>query len=113
FMNSLTVIQASQGLATFIKQDYRGPGQPSIVIGHDARHNSHEFAVLAARAFEAMDIHVYWYGNVCPTPFVPFAVIQKRATAGVMITASHVSPNPLVLFFSPCPANSLQNPAPD
>lgn len=91
FMNSLTVIQASQGLARFIKQRHQGPGEPTVVIGRDARHNSHKFAMLAARAFEAQGIHVFWYGSSCPTPFVPFAVIQKHATAGVMITASHVS----------------------
>lgn len=92
FMNSLTVIQASQGLAKYIKQSHKGRGHPSVVIGRDARHNSHKFAMLAARAFEAEGIHVWWYSNVSPTPFVPFAVLYKHATAGVMITASHVSP---------------------
>jgi phosphoglucomutase len=91
FMNSLTVIQASQGLAKFIKQGHKGPGEPSVVIGCDARHNSHDFAILATRAFEEQGIYVWWYGMPLPTPFVPFAILKKRATAGVMITASHVS----------------------
>ncbi|KAL1958513.1 hypothetical protein VTO42DRAFT_4377 [Malbranchea cinnamomea] len=92
FMNSLTVIEASQGLAKFIKQIYQGPGQPSVVIGRDARHNSKKFADLAANAFVAEGIHVWWFDNISPTPFVPFAVLQKGATAGVMITASHNPP---------------------
>ncbi|KAM5490568.1 hypothetical protein MaudMau93_002372 [Microsporum audouinii] len=88
-MNSLTVIQASQGLAKFVKATHQGTEQPSVVIGRDARHNSRKFAFLAANAFEAEGIHVWWYDNVNPTPFVPFAVLLKKANAGVMVTASH------------------------
>ncbi|KAK2747909.1 Phosphoglucomutase-3 [Myotisia sp. PD_48] len=88
-MNSLTVIEASQGLAKYITATYQGPGRPSVVIGYDARHNSHKFAFLAANAFGAADINVLWYEQVTPTPLVPFAVLLKKATAGVMITASH------------------------
>ncbi|KAK2845267.1 hypothetical protein FQN49_005882, partial [Arthroderma sp. PD_2] len=42
-MNSLTVIQASQGLAKFIKETHQGAERPSVVIGRDARHNSRKF----------------------------------------------------------------------
>lgn len=91
-MNALTVIQASQGLAKFITESHHGTEKPSVVIGRDARHNSQKFALLAANAFEAAGIHVWWFDNVVPTPFVPFTVLLKKATAGVMVTASHVSP---------------------
>ncbi|KAK2794204.1 Phosphoglucomutase-3 [Onygenales sp. PD_10] len=89
FMNGLTVIQASQGLAKFIKQSHQGPEPATIVIGRDARYNSKKFAALAANAFEAEGIHVLWYQSVSPTPLVPFGVLVKGASAGVMVTASH------------------------
>jgi phosphoglucomutase len=90
-MNSVTVIQASQGLAKFIKETYRSSEQPAVVIGHNARHNSKKFAALSVNSFSAVGIQVWWYGRASPTPFVPYGVILKRATATVMITASHVS----------------------
>jgi phosphoglucomutase len=90
-MNSLTVIQASQGLAKYIEQQYPELTSCGVVIGHDARHNSAKFAALAANAFTALEIPVWWYGNSNATPLVPYGVISLGAVAGVMITASHVS----------------------
>ncbi|OJD13442.1 hypothetical protein AJ78_06095 [Emergomyces pasteurianus Ep9510] len=89
-MNALTVIQASQGLAKFIKRSHQQLSeQPSVIIGRDARHNSKKFAMLAANAFAAEGIRVLWYQNAAPTPMVPFGVLRHRAAGGVMITASH------------------------
>ncbi|KAJ5668196.1 uncharacterized protein N7477_006766, partial [Penicillium maclennaniae] len=90
-MNSLTVIQASQGLAKYIQ------GRPEIapkgvVIGHDARHNSDRFAVLAANAFIALGIPVWFFDQAGPTPMVPFGVSFFEAAAGIMVTASHNPP---------------------
>lgn len=89
-MNSLTVIQASQGLARFLQQSHSGDEPACVVLGHDARHNSGRFAALAANAFDAVGIKVWWYPTNCPTPHVPFGILVKHAAAGVMVTASHV-----------------------
>ncbi|PGH35265.1 phosphoglucomutase, partial [[Emmonsia] crescens] len=97
-MNALTIIQASQGLAKFIKRSYQlsqsqsqsqEPQQPSVIIGRDARHNSKKFAMLAANAFAAEGIRVLWYQSAGPTPLVPFGVLRHGTTGGVMVTASH------------------------
>lgn len=92
FMNSLTVIQASQGLARFVKEAHEGTEPPSVVIGRDARHNSEKFARLAANAFESEGIRVFRFNTFTPTPFVPYSVLLKKVSAGVMITASHNPP---------------------
>lgn len=47
------------------------------------------FAELTAAAFVQKDIPVYLYSDLCPTPFVPFAVSLFGCAAGVMVTASH------------------------
>ncbi|KAG2026789.1 hypothetical protein GB937_001579, partial [Aspergillus fischeri] len=88
-MNSLTVIQASQGLAKYIRDNHSDIAPNGVVIGHDARHNSAKFAALAANAFIAMRIPVWYYSESTLTPSVPFGVTHLRAAAGVMITASH------------------------
>ncbi|KAF4207218.1 hypothetical protein CNMCM8980_006236 [Aspergillus fumigatiaffinis] len=88
-MNSLTVVQASQGLAKYIRDKHSDIASNGVVIGHDARHNSAKFAALAANAFIAMKIPVWYYSESSLTPSVPFGVTHLRAAAGVMITASH------------------------
>ncbi|EEQ91414.1 phosphoglucomutase [Blastomyces dermatitidis ER-3] len=94
-MNGLTVIQASQGLAKYIKMSYQQSSSqeseqpPSVIIGRDARYNSKQFAMLAANAFAAEGIRVLWYQNAGPTPLVPFGVLKNPGAWGVMVTASH------------------------
>ncbi|OGM41217.1 phosphoglucomutase [Aspergillus bombycis] len=88
-MNSLTVIQASQGLAKYLKEKHTDSASGGVVIGHDARHNSAKFAALAANAFISQQIPVWFYSEPSVTPSVPFGVTHLKAAAGIMITASH------------------------
>lgn len=87
-MNSLTVIQASQGLAEYLLKTNLDVKTQGVVIGRDARHNSDKFAKLVAAVFVAKAIPVKWLGQV-HTPLVPYTVDHLGAAAGVMITASH------------------------
>lgn len=94
-MNSVTVLQASQGLAQYILDQpefhLQGPPDkiPTVVIGFDARHNSEKFARLTAAAFLAKGFGVLWFGKPTHTPLVPFSVDRYGAATGIMITASH------------------------
>lgn len=88
-MNSLTVIQASQGLAAYLLETEENVKTRGVVIGRDARHNSEKFAKLTAAAFVAKGIKVWWLEIPTHTPLVPFGVRELNAVAGVMITASH------------------------
>lgn len=88
-MNSLTVIQASQGLAAYLLKTEENVKKRGVVIGRDARHNSEKFAKLTAAAFVAKGIKVWWYEEPSHTPMVPFGVRELEAAAGIMITASH------------------------
>lgn len=88
-MNSVTVIQTSQGLAEYLLQNVPDTKHHGVVIGRDARRNSEKFAKLTAASFAAKGIKVWWLEPSVSTPLVPFGVRQLRAVAGIMITASH------------------------
>lgn len=88
-LNSLTIIQTSQGLAEYLIKAETNARSAGVVIGHDARYNSDKFAKLTGAAFIAKGIRVWWYEDLVHTPMVPFAVQSLEAAAGVMITASH------------------------
>ena len=82
-MNIYVVAKASQGLA-----DHLGAGS-SVVIGYDSRIKSDVFAEAAAGVFAANGIKVHFWPELNPVPTVSFATRYLRASAGVMITASH------------------------
>lgn len=82
-MNSYVVAKASQGLA-----NYLGRGA-SVVIGYDSRIKSDVFAKVAASVFAANGIQVHIWPELLPVPTVSFAARKLKASAGVMITASH------------------------
>lgn len=88
-LNSLTIVQTSQGLADYILRNDSGSAAAGIVVGYDARHNSKKFAELAATVFITKGIKVWWYEDLAHTPMVPFGVKTLHAAAGIMVTASH------------------------
>jgi len=86
-MNELTVLQASQGLSSYVKASFKG--DIAVVVGYDGRHNSHVFATRTAAAFLAKGIHVHLFSKIVPTPYVAYAVSRLKCAVGVMVTASH------------------------
>ncbi|KAL5511802.1 hypothetical protein ACEPAH_5020 [Sanghuangporus vaninii] len=88
-MNDLIVIQASQGLCSYVLREIPNAASRGIVVGHDHRHHSEEWARLVAMVFLNKGFRVYLYRRLVHTPLVPFAVSKLHAACGVMITASH------------------------
>ncbi|CAF1065233.1 unnamed protein product [Didymodactylos carnosus] len=89
-MNDLTVIQATQGFLRYLQQEFKGDlSSAGVVIGFDARHNSHRFAQLVAALFVCEDVKCYLFNTTVPTPFIPFSVKYLNCKAGIMVTASH------------------------
>lgn len=69
-MNDLTVLQASQGLAIYIENNVQDAKKRGIVIGHDHRHHSLDFARLTAFAFIQRGFKVWYYKELVHTPLV-------------------------------------------
>jgi phosphomannomutase len=85
-MNRVLVGQAAAGLAAFLLG--REPN-PSVVIGYDGRHNSAVFARDTAELMQGAGVQATLLPRLLPTPVLAFAVRFLRASAGVMVTASH------------------------
>jgi phosphomannomutase len=63
-----------------------------IVIGYDNRRNSDTFALQAAEVLRGLGWRVFLSQESCPTPAVSLAVVERKAAAGIVITASHNPP---------------------
>jgi phosphomannomutase len=60
-----------------------------VVIGYDTRFLSPESARLAAETCATAGVPVFLADRPTPTPAVSFAVVDRQAAGGIMITASH------------------------
>ena len=86
-MNKYTVGMATQGLANYIKAHVEGAA--SVCISHDSRNNSRLFAEISAQVLANNGIKVYLFDSLRPTPELSYSIRLKKATAGIMVTASH------------------------
>ena len=86
-MNKYTVGMATQGLANYIKAHVSGAA--SVCISHDSRNNSRLFAEISAEVLSNNGIKVYLFEELRPTPELSYSIRLKKATAGIMVTASH------------------------
>jgi phosphoglucomutase len=88
-INTRTIGEAAQALCQFI--DVRGEQarQGGVVVGHEARRGSTDFARVCSEVFAANGIRSMRFEGVRSTPEISFAVRYLKATAGVQITASH------------------------
>ena len=86
-MNKYTVGMATQGLANYIKAHVKG--EASVCISYDARNNSELFAKISADVLSNNGIKVYLFDALRPTPELSYSIRAKKATAGIMVTASH------------------------
>lgn len=69
-----------------------GLADKGLVIGHDRRFLSRRFAELVAEVAAGNGIRVLLTDRYAPTPAVSWAVRERGAGGGIMITASHNPP---------------------
>jgi len=60
-----------------------------VCIGYDTRFGSRSFAKVVAEVMALAGIPVLFANKITPTPELSFAVRERKAAGGVMITSSH------------------------
>lgn len=86
-MNRFIIARATKALAKTIIDN--GKKDKGIVIAHDSRLFSKEFAKLAAMVMASNGIKAYLFEDLRPTPELSFAVRYLNTASGINITASH------------------------
>jgi len=88
-MNIYTVGMATQGLANYMKINFKDIETPKVAIAHDCRNNSRLFAKTVANIFSANGFYAFLFESLRPTPELSFAIRSFKCQGGVVITASH------------------------
>jgi phosphomannomutase len=91
-MNRETVRRASAGLAAFVVDRRRLAGagaEGTVLVGHDARHCSAQFARDAAAVFAGAGLRGLLIDGPVPTPVLAHHARAIEADTAVMVTASH------------------------
>ncbi len=91
-MNIYTVAKASKGFADYICSKGEKAKEDGIVIAHDNRRMSREFAEVTAGVLAANGIKSYLFESLRTTPELSFSVRYLGCFGGVVITASHNPP---------------------
>lgn len=80
----------AQAIADFVREE--NDADPYVVIGFDTRFLSDRYAAEVARVMAANNVQTWLARADTPTPAVSYTVVNKKAAAGIMITASHNAP---------------------
>ncbi len=92
--NNLRLV--AQAIADYVRREGPTPvgegRDPEVVIGFDTRFLSDRYATEVARVMAGNGIVAWLTRADAPTPAISYSVTDKRAAAGIMITASHNPP---------------------
>ncbi|MGZ5021774.1 MAG: phospho-sugar mutase, partial [Chthoniobacterales bacterium] len=95
-MNFYNIARATRGLVGYLHDWFAKqqlPGKPKIVIAYDTRFFSRDFCALAAKVAAENGADACVFAGPRSTPELSFAVRYLRASAGIVITASHNPPH--------------------
>ncbi len=90
-INTYTIRRATKALSLEVLANDKS-GNPKICISYDSRIRSYELAKDAAEVMAFHGIKVHIYKRLNPVAMLSFAVRYFKASAGIMVTASHNPP---------------------
>ena len=87
FTNVRIVAQATADYFKTLKHKNK-----NIIVGYDMRYMSEKYAEISAKVLAGNGFSVTLSKRAVSTPVVSWAVVDRQALAGIMITASHNPP---------------------
>lgn len=84
------VRRCAQGFASYMSR--HGKKGELIVVGHDKRFQSENFAMAAAEVLAGNGFRVLLTNGPTPTPVIAYSVVNNSAAGAINITASHNPP---------------------
>jgi phosphomannomutase len=87
-----TIRLVARAIARRVRADAGGQSGPHLLVGHDTRFLSREFARTAAETIAGEGLQVSLTSTFAPTPAFSYAVVRLGAAGAVVITASHNPP---------------------
>src|SRR5271170_4041316 len=78
---------AARAIAHYVRE--HEDAKAGVCIGHDTRFGSRSFAKVVAEVLAEAGIPVALASGITPTPALSWAVRDRKAAGGVMITSSH------------------------
>lgn len=88
--NNLRLV--AQAIADYVRTEGGNGHGPEVVIGFDTRFLSDRYATEVARVMAGNGIVAWLTRADAPTPAISYSVVERKAAAGIMITASHNPP---------------------
>lgn len=85
------VRRCTQGFASYLLKN--GKKGEWVVVGHDKRFQSENFALAASEVLSGNGFHVHLTNGATPTPVISYSVVDKKAVGALNITASHNPPS--------------------
>jgi len=84
------VRRCAQGFASYLLE--KGKKDEWVVVGHDKRFGSENFAATVAEVLAGNGLNVHLTDGATPTPVIAYSVVNLKACGAVNITASHNPP---------------------
>jgi phosphomannomutase len=78
---------AARAIALYVLE--HEDAKAGVCVGYDTRFGSRSFARIVAETLAAAGVPVFLANKITPTPELSFAVRERKAAGGVMITSSH------------------------
>jgi len=95
-INEVTIIKTTTAVVKYLNAVFsrKQLATRGVVIAHDNRHFSTEFALLTAKVLAHHNINAYLFkdNKLRPTPVLSYSIRKINALAGIVITASHNPP---------------------